>query len=83
MLFASPDLATVGVDVVAGAAGVVGAVDGVVEEVTGVPKGGIAGVVEDGVPAGTAGAVVVVPSAAGVVEVGSGFLNGSSHVCRT
>ena len=43
--------------------------------------GGVAGADVGGVPTGAAGGVE--PSAAGVVAGGSGFLNGSSQVCRT
>lgn len=82
VLFVSPDFEGAGV-VADGVGGVVvPGVDGEEME-AGAPRGGITAVVEVGVPVGVAGAVVVAPSAAGVVGGVSGFLNGSSQVCRT
>ena len=74
MFLVSPDLVVGGV--VGDVAGVVAGVD---EGEVG--SGGVVGIVEEGVPVGTAEDVVV-PSAAGVVG-GSGFLKGSTQVCRT
>jgi hypothetical protein len=77
VLLVSPDLVIGGV---AAAGGVIGGVADDEEGEAGVAEFDSVGFVPMG---GVPVAGVVEPSAAGVVDGGSGFLNGSSQVCRT